>query len=175
MSRFHRTLAVLAGVLWVVVVFSYTMLKTNVALPGVWDSEVHQRRELRLIPLQGFFESQVWWGPLQNMVGNIGLFVPVGFLLVIVFAPRRPVRVATITGCVISLTIEVSQFVFARGYSDVDDLIFNTLGAALGAWIGTRVPTKAVTTSIGLIVAVGLVAIIPFALDGARWLRDAMQ
>lgn len=170
-DRGQRALALLAGVFWAFVVASFTLLKSSVSLPGLWDAEVHQRRELRLIPLQEFFDPYVWWGPLLNLVGNVGLFVPVGFLLVIALWPRHPIRVAALTGFLISLTIEVAQFVFARGYSDIDDVIFNTLGAALGAWIAMRVPTRAVTMVIGLIVAVGIIAAMPFAIDVARWLR----
>ncbi|WP_018581227.1 VanZ family protein [Corynebacterium pilosum] len=170
----HRVLALITGVFWALVVASFTLLKSSVSLPGLWDADVHQRREIRLIPLQGFVDPYIWWGPVLNLVGNIGLFVPVGFLLVIALRPRRPILTATLTGFVLSLAIEVAQFVFARGYSDIDDLIFNTLGALLGAWIASRVPTKAVTMCIGFIVAVGMIAVLPFAVDMAQWVRAAV-
>ncbi|WP_068801445.1 VanZ family protein [Corynebacterium phoceense] len=33
----------------------------------------------------------------------------------------------------LSVGIEVTQYIFALGYSDVDDVLFNTAGAAMGA------------------------------------------
>lgn len=45
-------------------------------------------------------------------------------------------------GAGFSLLIEVSQFVFQLGFSDIDDFLFNTLGAFTGAviayWAGPR-------------------------------------
>ncbi len=35
-------------------------------------------------------------------------------------------------GCLISISIEVLQFIFIRGFSEVDDVIHNTLGCAIG-------------------------------------------
>lgn len=51
---------------------------------------------------------------------------------------RRAVLWATLLGLTISLVIEVTQYVLAVGYSDVDDLLTNTLGAFLGAWLSTK-------------------------------------
>ncbi|MGO2777489.1 VanZ family protein [Corynebacterium casei] len=40
-------------------------------------------------------------------------------------------------GVLVYLLIEVSQYLFQLGFSDIDDFQFNTLGAATGAWIAT--------------------------------------
>jgi glycopeptide antibiotics resistance protein len=40
---------------------------------------------------------------------------------------------ATLIGCLFSISIELMQLTLSTRATDVDDVIFNTLGAALGA------------------------------------------
>lgn len=40
--------------------------------------------------------------------------------------------VALLIGCSISTTIEVLQFCFMKGFSEMDDVMHNTLGCILG-------------------------------------------
>ena len=42
----------------------------------------------------------------------------------------------------LSLGIEITQYVFSLGFSDVDDLVFNTLGASVGAFLVSRSSAK---------------------------------
>lgn len=69
---------------------------------------------------------------LTNLVGNVLVFMPVGFLVPIIKKKRvyffRILRVSF----GISLFIEVVQLIFRIGVFDVDDLIMNTLGGILG-------------------------------------------
>lgn len=67
---------------------------------------------------------------LINFVGNIVMFLPIGFCLPLLW--RVKARWGVLAGALISLFIELSQLRLARG-TDVDDLILNTLGAFLGA------------------------------------------
>ena len=48
---------------------------------------------------------------------------------------KNAVLQTTLIGALFSLAIEISQYVFMLGYSDIDDVIFNTLGAGAGALI----------------------------------------
>lgn len=80
---------------------------------------------------------------LQQFVFNIALFVPLGVLLRSMF--QRGIIVATLTGFLVSLSVEVTQLTGIWGiypcpyrYFDVDDLLANTAGALLGsiaAWM----------------------------------------
>ncbi|WP_328588356.1 VanZ family protein [Corynebacterium urinipleomorphum] len=45
----------------------------------------------------------------------------------------RPLLATALVGGGFSLIIETWQFFFGLGYSDIDDLILNTLGAFIGA------------------------------------------
>lgn len=41
-----------------------------------------------------------------------------------------------VCGLLLSLGIECLQWIFGSGVSDIDDIIFNGMGALLGYWIG---------------------------------------
>ena len=64
-----------------------------------------------------------------NFLGNIVMFMPIGFFVPLLW-DVSPVRVI-IVGFLSSLFIELSQLLLPRS-SDVDDLILNTAGVALG-------------------------------------------
>lgn len=70
---------------------------------------------------------------------NILLFIPYGLLF-----PRKDnwERVFA-TAMVLSLLIELSQFIFNLGWCEVDDVISNTLGAMIG-WGAIRQISKIV-------------------------------
>jgi glycopeptide antibiotics resistance protein len=69
---------------------------------------------------------------IQNLVGNIILFMPIGFLIPAVYPPTRSTIKIVIISFFASLTIEIIQFITSRGIFDVDDLILNTIGGLLG-------------------------------------------
>lgn len=78
-----------------------------------------------------------------DIVGNIIMFVPYALFLHIVFHVRNYWFIIG-TGFLLSLLIETTQYFTGIGQADVDDLIFNTLGALLGVLIidGIRISTK---------------------------------
>lgn len=134
-----RTLGWLASVSvillgYAAVIISLTSLKAFFQIGLLWKPENQQVRELRLIPLELWFSSSTWFGPLFDTLANLVLFVPLGFLIT---ALTGKIRAAVIAGFGLSLTVEIIQYVFQLGRTDVNDLIFNTLGAALGGWMAT--------------------------------------
>ncbi|MCK1997630.1 VanZ family protein [Psychrobacillus psychrodurans] len=73
-----------------------------------------------------------FWQPFYiNFLGNIILFIPIGFLLPLLFSKMEFFIFPILTGLCISLFIEIMQLPQSRS-SDVDDLWLNTLGAFLG-------------------------------------------
>ncbi len=74
------------------------------------------------------FTLQIW----LNVLLNIALFVPLGFLLPLLTKLFRKWYLALGAGFGVSLLIELTQLLTARGMCDVDDLFTNTLGAMLG-------------------------------------------
>lgn len=96
----------------------------------------HVDRFFYLIPFQstvGMFKSAPWYEITYLLIGNIAWFVPIGFLLP--YATRIRPWLAIPCGAGLSLVIEASQYLFSVGCTDIDDLIFNTLGTAIGALI----------------------------------------
>ncbi|APT85723.1 hypothetical protein CAQU_12535 [Corynebacterium aquilae DSM 44791] len=146
---------------WSLVVVALTMLKAFYQIGYLWKPQAHHHRGLYPIPFSQFFRSQTLFGPLFDAFGNVILFLPIGFLLALLWrgAPRL-LRSVTIAGFFGSLTIEIMQYIFRLGYSDIDDLILNTAGAALGGLAATKLPKWSHTPVVWLI----LLACISFAI-----------
>lgn len=92
----------------------------------------------------GFFSGSILWVPFVELyrilrndffvffylfVGNIIWFVPFGFLMPILFGTDKKVILFTL---LLSIAIETLQFIFGTGVTEVEDLILNTFGGALG-------------------------------------------
>lgn len=84
--------------------------------------------------LRAFFEArnsasvQGW----INVILNVAMFVPIGLLLPAMNGVFRKWYVTFAAGAGMSLVIETAQVVLRRGTGDIDDLVTNTLGCALG-------------------------------------------
>lgn len=68
---------------------------------------------------------------LRLFLGNILWFVPFGFLLPMLLKRISFLKIIVI-GFLFSFTIEASQFIFYKGVAELDDLILNTIGVAIG-------------------------------------------
>lgn len=95
--------------------------------------------EKNLIPFQVFRDfrriSDIGvFNYFSNLIGNILLFVPMAFVFISIF---RIYKLSTILilSFLLSLAIESLQYIFEVGYADVDDIILNVTGAALGYYL----------------------------------------
>ncbi len=79
-----------------------------------------------LIGMKAFFE---------NLFGNILVFVPFGFMMPILNKGCRKTGKIILLTFLLSLIVENIQLVIRVGSFDVDDLILNTLGGAIGIGI----------------------------------------
>lgn len=70
---------------------------------------------------------------LYNVFGNILLFVPLGFFIPLFYEKYNSLLKVTFYGMLASITIEGIQYLTAMNITDIDDVIFNTLGALVGA------------------------------------------
>lgn len=68
---------------------------------------------------------------LAENIMNVVVFIPVGLLLGIAFKQMTWWK-ALLIGCSISITIEALQFCFMKGFSEVDDVMHNTVGCLIG-------------------------------------------
>lgn len=98
---------------------------------------------------------------IQNLVGNIALFIPYGMYIQVLRHNKRfgsNLLIVLLT----SAAIEIIQFVFAVGACDIDDIILNFAGGLIGV-LGFKILhgvfkdyEKARTTFTVLSAAVGL-------------------
>ncbi len=68
----------------------------------------------------------------ENLVGNVVVFIPFGFLIPYVLKRGRNFFVMLINAFLFVLGIEVFQLFSAFGAFDVDDILLNCVGAVLG-------------------------------------------
>ena len=67
-----------------------------------------------------------------NLGGNVILFVPLGFFLPRVFPALEKFRRTLLATGLIITTVELTQLFTLLGSCDIDDLILNVIGAAIG-------------------------------------------
>jgi glycopeptide antibiotics resistance protein len=67
-----------------------------------------------------------------NTIGVVIIFMPLGFLLPKVFSHFNTLKSVLYFSLVMSMSIEIVQFLTRLGVLDVDDVILNLAGAAIG-------------------------------------------
>lgn len=69
---------------------------------------------------------------LVENIMNVIVFIPIGMILGSLLRVKGSWLVALLIGCSISITIEALQFCFMKGFSEVDDVMHNTVGGLAG-------------------------------------------
>ena len=95
-------------------------------LATVWPFRIN------LIPFVNLLDYESKRDLLLNLIGNCAMFIPTGILTPVLYKHLDSFKKTVLTGFLISLSIEILQLPFAVRASDVDDLILNTLGVAVG-------------------------------------------
>lgn len=108
-------------------------LKTQMDLIQGYRQQGHWN--INLIPFQyatgDYLRNITSWYGFSNLVGNILVLVPLGFLLKQLYPKHRFLK--TMLDCLIIVVAkETLQFVAAVGYFDVDDILLNMLGCVAG-------------------------------------------
>lgn len=109
------------------------LTQTVQPVPFQWVADVATELDKYGLPHSQALFTQTF----QQLAMNVLLFVPLGMFVVLLW--RRGVRCATLTGLAASLAVEITQITAVFGTApyvyrifDVDDLMANTAGAALG-------------------------------------------
>ena len=120
------------GILWVIfLLYIGVLLRITVFRSSFGSYPLFSHGQIELVPFVGLikiFHNSVPMF-LYLFVGNLIWFVPLGVLLPVLTKCRQS---TILWGLGLSLYIEVSQFVFGTGVSEVEDLILNTAGTAVG-------------------------------------------
>ena len=88
---------------------------------------------ISIIPFYFLVDRYDGWK--MNIIGNITMFIPVGIVWPICFCRLDTIKKTVPAGAGFTLFIEVTQLFCIGRHTDVDDLILNTCGVALGAGI----------------------------------------
>lgn len=119
--HFCRFVLVLIIAIYFMAVFSITGLPTAYTLR--FDFSINP------IPFVDIINSPAEY--IKNTLLNILLFLPLGFLLPVLWNAYRDAKKTVFAGFAVSVFVELLQ-IFTFRLTDVDDLITNTLGTALG-------------------------------------------
>ena len=125
--------------LWVVLLILYSLVMVYLLL---LDRPVLVQRSINLVPLRtvqqfeyllrqqnGVYLTAI---AFVNLAGNVVLFVPLGFLPPMVWPKLRTWLRALGAAAGAVICVEAAQYFLYRGAADVDDLLLNLLGAAIG-------------------------------------------
>lgn len=119
--------------IWVYVLFVYIMLVficTGVGtlhdlFRAIKENELSEFSTINLVP----FDAAS--GGIFEHIENIIMFMPLGFLLPLIWKKFKSIKRVVAAGCLFSLAIELSQLFNIRD-TDINDLLMNTIGAFLG-------------------------------------------
>ena len=70
----------------------------------------------------------------SNIMGNIAIFIPLGIYIPLLINKKSIFTNSAIVA-LISLCVEIVQYILVIGTADVDDIILNTIGGLLGILI----------------------------------------
>lgn len=129
MRRVPRIIITILFLLYLAIVLRITVFRSSFSLQNLCKNG-----EIILTLFDGYIDlvrRGDWFAFTYLFVGNIIWFVPFGMYLQYVGKQRKLLRTA-FYGFLFSLLIETLQYVFGTGFSELDDLVLNTLGA----WIG---------------------------------------
>lgn len=110
-----------------ILIFYLFMVMDVVGIGSIWDIAAYgldiNWDQINLIP----FQSN---GVMTYML-NIILFMPMGFLLPLIWGKYRTISLTVLTGFLFSLSIELGQL-FNHRLTDIDDIFMNVLGTVIG-------------------------------------------
>ena len=130
---------------WLAVFFTYMlMVAALTVMPERWATNREPR--LNLVPFAGIREQMTGTGGpestiffLQNLIGNLGLLLPLGVILPVLWERRRSFLSVVLIAASVSIAIETIQFflrfIGTSRMSDIDDVLLNTIGGAAGYFL----------------------------------------
>lgn len=126
--------AVLYGMFFIYLfMLLYVLLLSRIRF-GYWSTS---SRSVNLVPfytISEYVSGGIGWiggAAFSNIVLNVLMFVPLGLYLAVLRRGRGLFLCWSITA-LFSLSAEVAQWIFAVGAADIDDVILNALGGAIG-------------------------------------------
>lgn len=132
------------GILWCAFILYLACLSKIILIKHLPISIILQNLDVRLnlnqsnfVPfatITDYFALGYTWISIENIIGNIIIFVPLGlFLPILIGKFRKDIIALLLVSFIISFIFELVQLLFPIfGSFDVDDLLLNILGALIG-------------------------------------------
>lgn len=97
---------------------------------GIWNISIEPFRSISA-SVHSFIRDPSLGVVTQFFIGNILIFIPLGFLLPLLYK-RYSFTKVMLTSLGIIVSIELIQFATCLGIADIDDVILNMFGSGLG-------------------------------------------
>lgn len=139
-----------AGFLLYVLFLCYLLLFKIVSPIELFSTNRYMLRNINLIPFHTIYgylsgilnvsQSVI----ITNVLGNIAIFIPLGIYLKLLMRSKS-IFMSICLVFSISLFIEIIQYTFGLGATDIDDIILNCLGGLIGisSYSGSGNPIQA--------------------------------
>ena len=119
-----------------VIIFKYPMEQLR-AIADTWQKDVilEGLGTANFVPfrtIKMYIDYAYKLNSVENLAGNLIVFMPLGFLLPLISKDLQKFSEVLINAFTFVLGIEVFQLFSAFGAFDVDDILLNCLGAAIG-------------------------------------------
>lgn len=139
MNKLERTKSFLlyAGFLLYVLLLSYVLFLKIVSPLELFSINRREFRNINIIPfytIYGYLSGILNVSQtvvIHNVLGNIAIFIPLGIYLEL-FRKDKRISMCIFLVFLISLFVEIIQYIFGLGMSDIDDVILNCLGGLIG-------------------------------------------
>lgn len=132
---------------YLAVMVSLVLLKGFFTIGGLWVPANQFQQGYSLVLFREILQGSSPELVLFSYGGNIVLFVPFACLLANFIARSQPywakgaiVLLVTILGLGLSVVFEFLQYRFALGFSDIDDVLMNSIGALIGGILEVMAP-----------------------------------
>lgn len=127
-------------IIYIIFLLRITFFK-QAALNNLFSAIGASERTISVIPFKSIYDmavSGISVGRIiENVLGNIVLFIPFGILFSILSNKKQ--KEVLCAAIMFSLLIEIMQFIFALGSTDIDDLIFNVSGSYIGYFVSDKI------------------------------------
>ena len=111
------------------VVFDVTLFK-YVQLSDLFSQERFYSQGINIVPFSDWNVDRS--GMYRDVILNVILFFPFGFLLQMISKRNKLSAYSIAIPVMVSIFLEILQYVFHLGITDITDIISNTCGAAFG-------------------------------------------
>ena len=122
-SQKEKTFSLFVFIIYLLLLIWLVLFKFSTSL-----SQLPNIRSLNFIP---FYYAQETPFHLKETMYNFVIFIPLGMFLQL-FKSNRKIIFKILIVLLVSLTFELTQYVFSIGASDITDIITNTSGGLIG-------------------------------------------